>query len=93
MLRWIRMAQKQTVSIPASLITELEAWGQMTTKLFGRLRREAGLQAVDLPDDQAWFWTKEHQAKEELVNEQLERGEYKEFNNVDDLINDLRAPL
>ncbi len=87
------MAQKQTVSIPASLIPELEAWGQMTAKLFGRLRREANLQAVDLPDDQAWFWTKEHQAKEQMVDEQLRQGEYKEFNNVDDLINDLRSSL
>jgi hypothetical protein len=87
------MAQKQTVSIPASLIPELEAWGQMTAKLFGRLRREAHLQAVDLPNDQAWFWTKEHQAKEQEVDEQLKQGEYKDFSNVEDLINDLRMPL
>ena len=87
------MAQKQTVSIPASLIPELEAWGQMTAKLFGRLRREADLQAVDLPNDQAWFWTKEHQAKEQEVDEQLKQGEYKDFSNVEDLINDLRMPL
>ena len=87
------MAQKQTVSIPASLIPELEAWGQMTAKLFGRLRREANLQAVDLPDDQAWFWTKEHQAKEQQVDEELKRGEHQEFSSVDDLINDLRSAV
>lgn len=87
------MAQKQTVSIPASLIPELEAWGQMTAKLFGRLRREAKLQAVDLPDDQAWFWTKEHQAKEREVDEELKRGEYQDFSTVDDLINDLRSSV
>ena len=87
------MGQKQTVSIPASLIPELEAWGHMTAKLFGRLRREANLQAVDLPDDQAWFWTKEHQAKEQQVDEELKRGEYQEFSTVDDLINDLRSSV
>jgi hypothetical protein len=87
------MAQKQTVSIPASLIPELEAWGQMTAKLFGRLRREANLQAVDLPDDQTWFWTKEQQAKEQEVDEELKRGEYQEFSTVDDLINDLRSSV
>lgn len=65
----------------------------MTAKLFGQLRREAKLQAVDLPDDQAWFWTKEHQAKEREVDEQLKQGDYKEFSNVDDLINELRTPL
>ena len=87
------MAQKQTVSIPASLIPELEAWGQMTAKLFGRLRREANLKAVDLPDDQAWFWTKEHQAKEQQVDEEMKRGEYQDFSTVDDLINDLRSSV
>ena len=87
------MAQKQTVSIPASLIPELEAWGQMTAKLFGRLRREANLQAVDLPDDQTWFWTKEHQAREQEVDEEMRRGEYQEFSTVDDLINDLRSSV
>ena len=87
------MGQKQTVSIPTSLIPELEAWGQMTAKLFGRLRREANLQAVDLPDDQAWFWTKEQQAKEQEVDGELKRGEYQEFSTVDDLINDLRSAV
>lgn len=65
----------------------------MTAKLFGRLRREANLQAVDLPDDQAWFWTKEHQAKEQEVDGELKRGEYQEFSTVDDLINDLRSAV
>jgi len=87
------MAQKQTVSIPASLIPELEAWGKMTAKLFGRLRREANLQVVDLPDVQTWFWTKEQQAKEQEVDEEMRRGEYQEFSTVDDLINDLRSSV
>jgi hypothetical protein len=84
------MAQKQTVSIPASLIPELEAWGQMTAKLFGRLRREANLQAVDLPDDQAWFWTKEWQAGEKAVDDALARGEYQDFEDAEGLIEALR---
>lgn len=84
------MAQKQTVSIPASLIPELEAWGQMTAKLFGRLRREANLQAVDLPDDQAWFWTKEWQAGEKAVDDALARGEYRDFEDAESLIEALQ---
>ena len=58
----------------------------MTAKLFGRLRREADLQAVDLPDDQAWFWTKEWQAGEKAVDAALAKGEYQDFEDADHLI-------
>ncbi len=84
------MAQKQTVSIPASLIPELEAWSKMTAKLFGRLRREADLQPVDMPDDQAWFWTKEWQAGEKAVDAALAKSEYQDFEDAGSLIKALQ---
>ena len=34
----------------------------------------------------AWFWTKEWQAKERLADEQFKNGNYQTFDNVDDLI-------
>lgn len=87
------MAQKQTVSIPASLIPELEAWGEMTARLFGRLRREAGLQAVKLPDDQSWFWTDEWQSGEKAVDDALAKGEFQDFKDADSLIKALQDAL
>lgn len=44
---------------------------------------------VDRPD--AWFWSKEWQTKEREADEDIKAGRVKSFNNVDDLIKDLRA--
>lgn len=79
------------VAIPASLVPEFEAWGEMTARLFSALRRDAGLKPAVIPEDQAWFWTDEHQAKERLVDEEFKHGDYDVFDNADDLISDLHA--
>ena len=85
------MSQKQTVSIPANLVPELEAWGEMTAKIFGKLRQQAGLKPVNIDDDQAWFWTDAWQQGEREVDEAIKQGEYKDFDNADDLIKELHA--
>ncbi len=79
------------VTILASLVPELEAWGQITARLFGELRREAGLKPAVIPKNQAWFWTDEHQAKERLVDEEFKHGDYKDFDDVEELIKALHA--
>ncbi len=85
------MAQKQTVSIPTNLIPEFEAWGEMTARLFGKLRRQAGLKPANVPDDQAWYWTEQWQQGEREVDEALKYGEYKDFESVDELVNELHS--
>lgn len=44
-----------------------------------------------VPKDEEWFWTEEWQAGEREVDEALARGEYKDFESVEDLIADLHA--
>ncbi len=80
---------KTTVSIPAELLPDLEAWGQLTAEVFGKLREKANLVPRGVPEDQTWFWTKEWQAGEREVDEELARGEYEEFDSAEDLIADL----
>jgi hypothetical protein len=36
--------------------------------------------------DQAWFWTPEGQAGEQAADEDLQSGDYEDFDNMDDLI-------
>ncbi len=74
---------KNTVTIPAELIPELEAWGQHTANLFGRLRTSAGMKPKGVPADQAWFWSQKWQAKEREADQALANGEYQDFDNVD----------
>lgn len=85
------MSQKTQITIPTSLLPELEAWGEMTARLFGQLRDQAGLKPVTIPNDQAWYWTEQWQEWEKEVDEALNKGEYKDFENVDDLIQELHS--
>lgn len=82
---------KPTVSIPAELVPDLEAWGKLTAEVFGKLRQKANLVPRGVPEDQAWFWTKEWQAGEREVDETLARGEYDEFDNIEDAIAHLNS--
>jgi hypothetical protein len=77
---------KTQVSIPAELLPELEAWGKTTAELFGKLRQKAGLPPKDVPEDQSWFWTPEWQAMEQEADEAATKGEFVEFENVDEAI-------
>lgn len=57
-----------------------------TRKDKGRARS----QPVRVPVEQAWFWTQEWQAKEREADDDLAAERYSEFENVDDLIADLK---
>jgi hypothetical protein len=42
-------------------------------------------------EDQAWFWTKEWQERYHEAKEDLAQGRYKEFEDVEDLIRELKS--
>lgn len=42
-------------------------------------------------DGQAWYWSDEFQEKEREADEDIERGDYEEFDNFDDFIDELWA--
>lgn len=44
-----------------------------------------------VPKDQGWFWSKEWQRMEKEVDKALTKGDYQDFDNVDDLIEELHA--
>lgn len=81
--------QKIMAPLPAHLIPEIEAWGQATADLFGKIREQAGLAPNNVPSDQIWFWTKRWQEGEQLADQQLSNGDYQDFATVDDLLADL----
>lgn len=80
---------QSAIFIPASLVSQFEAWRKLTVKLFGELRRQVGLKPQKIPDDQAWYWTKQWQRWERQADEDIAAGRVKEFDNVDGLIADL----
>jgi hypothetical protein len=82
---------QSTISIPASLVPQFEAWGRLTIKLFGQLRRQAGLKPQRVLDDQAWYWSEQWQQWERQADEDIVAGRVKKFRSVDELITDLDA--
>lgn len=82
---------KTTVSIPAEIIPDLEAWGQLTAEVFGKLREKANLVPRGVPKDQAWFWTQEWQEWQRQAEADIEAGRVKRFDQVADLIADLNS--
>lgn len=45
--------------------------------------------AQTIDTSQAWFWTKEWQARERKADEDIKKGRIKKFDSVEDLIKDL----
>ena len=94
--------QPHTITISGELAFELEEWGKLTAKLFGKLRRRADMKGdkgkitipnlrspKQTPEEQAWFWTEAWQQGEREVNAALIKGEYDTFESVEELIEDL----
>ena len=46
-----------------------------------------------IPQDQAWFWSEAWQAGEREVNEALARGEYLEYETLEEALADLQRSL
>ncbi len=44
---------------------------------------------VVVTKDQAWFWTESWQREEKIIDEQIQEGQIKSFNRIDDLIEEL----
>lgn len=86
------MSTQSHITVPASLLPQLEAWGQLTTKLFGELRRQAGLPPAGVPKSQAWFWTKKWQTLEKEADEDIATGRVSgPFHKVADLMASLEG--
>lgn len=100
------MNHKQSITIPASLVPEFEAWGKMTAKLFSELRHQTKLQPTkvtdhqvvpvlkrpkQVPKDQEWFWSEKWLKGEREANEDIAAGRVKRFEKVDGLLKDLHS--
>ena|SRR5258708_35471423 len=98
------MHNENTITIPSSLAADFEAWGRLTARLFGELKKlqdrpdtqRVTFRIPDLippkviPKDQAWFWSDHWQAGERQVNEDIKAGRMSgPFASVDEFLTDL----
>lgn len=87
----IRFKRRSQVTIPKDFVDALQL--QEGDRLECRLEegRIIIVPTVEIPKDQAWFWTKEWQEGEREAEEDIRAGRVKTFDNVDDLVADLES--
>lgn len=98
--------KQATVDVPIATIEKLASLGEAMVSLAAEMKKNTLTKKAKLsfpipklkrpkviPKDQAWFWTEEWQKGEQEVNEALEKGDYKSFDSVEQLIADLHKQL
>lgn len=85
----IRLRKRGQLTLPEEIRSKfrLEEGDSFDVKVRGR--EIVLIPYKRVPLDQAWFWTREWQAKEQEADEDLAAGRYKDYDTVDDLLEDL----
>ena len=87
----VKVGARHQVTIPKKIVEQiaLKAGGYVSVALINNNIIISPKAIVDT--DEAWYWSKEWQAKEREVDEALAKGDYQEFDNAEDLIKALHA--
>ena len=82
----IRIQSKRQITLPAAITDKfgLTQGDELQARILDN--RIELVPLVTVPRDQAWFWTPEWQAREKEAEAARARGDYSEFDSVDDLI-------
>ena len=87
----VKVREKYQVTIPE------EVRGKIPLKVGERVEVTArGTEivirpVVEIPRDQAWFWSKEWQQREKQASVDLKGGGFKDFDTIEDLLKDLKS--
>ena len=89
---------RTTISIPVSFVDRVAAMGRLLVSLANDLQGHCSGTLVqrkpkNVPKDQEWYWSKQWQEWEQQADEELARGECKEFDSVEGLIADLHSHI
>ncbi|MBW1671365.1 MAG: AbrB/MazE/SpoVT family DNA-binding domain-containing protein [Deltaproteobacteria bacterium] len=89
----MKISAKRQISLPKKIMAalNLKPGDEIEFQLKGDSARLVPIRTIKVPREQAWFWTPEWQAKEMEAEEDLRSGEYKDFENVKDLLKDLHS--
>jgi antitoxin MazE len=89
----MKISAKRQISLPKKIMAalNLKPGDEIEFQLKGNSVRLVPIRTIKVPREQAWFWTPEWQTKEMEAEEDLRSGEYKDFENVKDLLKDLHS--
>ena len=63
----------------------------MDFRVEGNTARLVPIKTIKVPRDQAWFWTPEWQEKEREADIELATGQYTDFDQLEEVLKDLRG--
>lgn len=82
----VKLGARRQVTIPKEIIEQLGIKPGDYLEVTCKDRT-----VVLTPSEDAWFWSTEWQEKEREADEALARGDYKDFDDVEELIRDLHS--
>ena len=89
----MKISSKRQISIPKKVMTalKLEPGDEVEFEMKGKTALLIPIKTIKVPRDQAWYWTKEWQAKEKEADRDLSSGRFREFGTLEDLLKDLHG--
>jgi AbrB family looped-hinge helix DNA binding protein len=89
----MKISSKRQVAIPKKVLEtlRLRPGDEIDFVIEGNTAKIVPIKTITVPRDQAWFWTPEWQEKEKEADEDIRKGRYQEFEDVEDLLKDIHG--
>ena len=89
----MKISSKRQISIPKKILDALgiQPGDEVEFHIEENAIRLIPIKTIKVPRDQAWFWTDEWQRKEKEAQEDLSAGRYRDFETLEDLLNELHG--
>jgi AbrB family looped-hinge helix DNA binding protein len=89
----MKISSKRQVAIPKKVLEtlRLRPGDEIDFVIEGDTAKIVPIKTIKVPRDQAWFWAPEWQEKEKEADEDIRKGRYQEFEDVEDLLKDIHG--
>ena len=89
----MKISSKRQVSIPKHIMDalKLSPGDEIDFEIRNNTAFLIPIKTIKIPRDQAWYWTSEWQEKEKEADQDISTGDYKDFDNLADLLEDLQS--
>lgn len=89
---YLTIRKREKITLPKSIIRklDLQEGDQLEVEINDRGEMKL-VPTIQVPEDQAWFWTEEWQKDEKEADEDIKAGRVKSFENVDEVLHWLES--
>jgi AbrB family looped-hinge helix DNA binding protein len=89
----MRISSKRQIAIPKHIMAamNLQPGDEIDIRIDNGAAYLVPVATIRVPRDQAWFWTKEWQEKEQEADADITEGKFRDFESLDELMKDLHS--